>query len=188
MGFFCVTTTEVLRTFNILRWGLTTGRRCRRYATSIISVSCCKTRNGGNYAIKTSQFLGYRNFCVTEDPLVCIESSCTCLHWKLLPRPTLTLHVVVCTGAVVNMHPSHLGLDSLSRTDMINPFGVCNCDGGWACFVRAFVFSAFSCNPMPFTYRKRVSGDQLQNTQLKKRFETNSTVTIDTSFLYVFVT
>ena len=58
-----------------------------------------------------------------------------------------TSHVVVCTVDVVNMHPSHLWLDSLLGTDMVNPFGVCNCYGGWACVVRTFVFCAFNCNP-----------------------------------------
>jgi len=32
-----------------------------------------------------------------------------------------TSHVVACTGAVVNMHPKHLWLDSMARTDMIKP-------------------------------------------------------------------
>jgi len=95
------------------------------------------------------------------------------LALKALAAAYTHIHVVVCTGAVVNMHPTHLWLDSFSRTDMINPFGVCNCDGGWACFVRTFVFSAFSCRPMPFTYRKTVSGDQQQNKQLKKPLETS---------------
>ena len=36
------------------------------------------------------------------------------------------------------MHPSHLLFSYLLKTDMIRPFGVCNCDGGWACVVGSF--------------------------------------------------
>ena len=59
-----------------------------------------------------------------------------------------TLNIACCGWYVINMHPSHLCLHSLSRTDMINPFGVCNCDGGWACVVRTFVFCVLNCNPI----------------------------------------
>ena len=52
---------------------------------------------------------------------------------------------MVCTGAVVNMHPNHLWFDSPSNTDMINPFGVCNCDRGWAWpALWSLLFSAHS--------------------------------------------
>ena len=80
--------------------------------------SCCATRNMGNDAIKIFQCLSDGNFRVTGAPPVCIESSCCGCSRHV------TSHVVVCAGAVVNMHPTHLWLDSLSRIDMNHPFGV----------------------------------------------------------------
>ena len=134
---------------SILRGGPTTDRRSRRYATSILrkslryTVGCPAAKHtvGEMTRSKYSSFLAIATFGSQRIHLFALKAlAAACSRHS-------TSHVVVCAGAVVNMHPSHLWLDSLSRTDMINPFGVCNRDGGWACVVKTFVFCTSNCNP-----------------------------------------
>ena len=134
---------------SMLRGGPTTDRRSRRYATSILcrslryTVLCpaAKHAMGETTLSKYSIFWAIESFGSQRIHLFALNAFAAA--WS---RHS-TSHVVVCTVDVVNMHPSHLWLDSLSRTDMVNPFGVCSCDGGWACLVRVCVFCAFNCNP-----------------------------------------
>ena len=58
-----------------------------------------------------------------------------CSRWS-------TSQVVDFSNVVVSMQPSHLWLD------MVNPLGVCNLAGGWACDVKFFVLHSTE-GPLP---------------------------------------
>ena len=96
-------------------------RRSRRCATSILkslryngSVSCCKTSSGRNDAIKIFQFVSDWNSRVTEDPPVCIKSSCRGMRSTL----NITYLLQRCCG-MPRSTCIHLWFDSRSKTDMI---------------------------------------------------------------------
>ena len=72
--------------------------------------------------------------------------------------------------AVVNMHPSHFWLDSLSRTDMSSSFGVCNCEGGWTCVVRTFS----SVHSMVFFFAAKFSTGFSKSMPMKRQSVRNS--------------
>ena len=92
-----------------------------------------------------------QNIRVSEQSKLSGHKGSTCLHWKLLPRPAVdTQHRMLwfAPDAVVNMHPGHLWLDSLSRTDMLNPFGTppripLQNHTGWPLYKAIFLYRKF---------------------------------------------
>ena len=110
---------------SIPRGGPTTDRRSRRYATSILCKSLryvvrCPASNQSIGDMTRSRYSVFcnRSFRVTKDPPVCIESFCRRL------QATLT---IACCG-LYRRRRQHASLplmgDSLSRTDVINPFAI----------------------------------------------------------------
>ena len=99
---------------SILQDGTTTDRRSRRHATSILrkSLRYMVRCPAAKHAMGEMTRSKYSSFCAHLFALKGRAASC-CRR--------STSHVVACTGAVVNMHPKHLWLDSMARTDMIKP-------------------------------------------------------------------
>ena len=94
-------------------------------------MTCSKTSHWSDNCIKISESCCQWHMSISQYPSICIKCPQGCLKMEI--------NVCIWQPPAWSKHPSHLCVETRSKTSTVTTPRVCNCCGGWAWVVKIFV-------------------------------------------------